>query len=96
MGSDVHLECSQADILLLTVLAAEVLLIAPLALELLWFGQAQEVEVLIMTVQTLKALLTAAARKDVWKEGCEREGGREEALSPPSCGTLEFQVHFGT
>lgn len=86
---DVHLECSQADILLLTVLAAEVLLTAPLTLELLWFGQAQEAQVLIMAVQTLKALLAAAAGKDGWKE---------EGLSPPvfSCDTLDFQVHFGT
>ena len=37
---DVHLECSQADVLLLTVLTAEVLFSAPLTLELLVFGQA--------------------------------------------------------
>lgn len=98
MCPDVHLECSQADILLLTVLAAEVLLTAPLTLELLRFGQAQEAQVLIMTVQTFKALLAAAAGKDGWKEGHKREGGREEGLSPPvfPCDTLDFQVHFGT
>lgn len=93
---DVHLEGSQADVLLLTVLTAEVLLTAPLTLELLVFGQAREAQVLPMTVQTLKALLAAAAGRDGWKEGQEREGWREEALSPPvvSCDTLEFQVHF--
>lgn len=96
MGPDVHLECSQADILLLTVFAAEVLLAAPLTLELLWFGQTQEAEVLIMKVQTLKALLATTGRKDGWKEGYKREGRREEALSPPCCDTFDFQVHFGT
>lgn len=50
---DVHLECSQADVLLLTVLAAKVLLAAPLTLELLVFCQAKDAQVLIVTVQTL-------------------------------------------
>lgn len=39
MCPDVHLQRSQAAVLLLTVLTAEVLLIAPLTLELLVFGQ---------------------------------------------------------
>lgn len=95
---DVHLERSQADVLLLTVLTAEVLLTAPLTLELLAFGQAREAQEVLTTVQTLQALLAAAARSHGWKESQEREGRREEALSPPvvSCGTLDFQVHFGT
>lgn len=98
MCPDVHLKSSQADVLLLAVLTAEVLLTAPLTLELLVFGQAREAQELFMTVQTLKALLAAAAGRDGWKEGQEREGRGEEALSPPvvSCDTLDFQVHFGT
>lgn len=96
--SDVHLECSQADVLLLTVLAAEVLITAPPTLELLVFGQAREAQLLIKTVQTVKALLAADDRTAGWKKGHEREGRREEALFPPgvSCDTLVFQVHFGT
>lgn len=91
---DVHLESSQADILLLAVFTVEELLTAPLTLELLVFGQAREAQVLFMTVQTLEALLPAAAGK----EGQEREGWREEAVSPPvvSCDTLDLKIHFGT
>lgn len=37
--SDVHLECSQAYVLLLTVLTTKILLATPLTLELLVFGQ---------------------------------------------------------
>lgn len=72
---DVHLERSQAHVLLLTVLAAEVLLAAPLTAQRLVFGQAREAQVLIVTAGTLEA-----ARRDGWKQGGEGEGRSQEAL----------------
>lgn len=78
---DVHLQRSQADVLLLTVLTAEGLLVAPLALELLVFGQAREAQVLFMTVQALEALMAAVAQRHGWKEVQEGERRGHEAVA---------------
>lgn len=58
--TDVHLQRAQADILLVAVLAAEVFLTRPLALELSVLGQAREGEICFTTVKTLKVLLNVA------------------------------------
>lgn len=68
---DVHLQCSQADVLLLAVLAVEVLLGAPLTPELLALCQTRETQVLIMTVQTLKPL-AAVVGGGSWEDSHQR------------------------
>lgn len=69
---DVHLQCSQADVLLLAVLAVEVLLATPLTAELPAFGQTHETQVLIIIVQTLKSLQAAAVGRDSWEDSHQR------------------------
>lgn len=97
MSPDVHLEPSQAGVLLLTVLTTEALLTAPLTVELLVFRQARGAQVLFMTVQTLMVLMATAAWRHSRKERQDRDGLWEKALSPPGglWDTLYFQVHFG-
>lgn len=60
MCADMHLQSAETHILLVAVLAAEVFLTRPLALQLSVFGQAGEGEIGFMAVKTLKVLLDVA------------------------------------
>lgn len=61
--ADVHLQGTQAHILLVAVLAAEVLVILPLTVQLPVLCQAREGEVGLVAVKTFKALLAETRDK---------------------------------
>lgn len=69
---DVHLQCSQADVLLRAVLAVEVLLAAPLTPELLALGRTREPQVLVVTVRAPESLAAVVGAGGSWEDSHQR------------------------